>query len=434
MISYLVQHSRIDENTDIEVPRYWYNIAPDLPKPLPPPIDPLDADISLINRLRELLPSELIDQEFTFERYIGIPKEVRELYIEIGRPTPLVRAYKLEKSLGTPAKIYYKFEGVLASGSHKLNTAIPQAYYSYREGYSELVTETGAGQWGLALSIAGSLFGVPSTVFMTRSSYISKVKRVELMRKHGATVIPSPSNITRVGRGILEDEPDHPGSLGIAISEAVEWVMEKPESRRYLPGSVMEYVILHQTVIGLEAIEQFRAIDEYPDKIIGCVGGGSNLSGLAYPFYREYVEGRAKLPEIIAVESSLIPKASRGEYRYEHPDAYGALPMIKMYTVGRHYKPPAIKAAGLRFHGLASSLSLLIREGLVRVRAYDPDSVREAAELFYRSEGVLPAPESSHAVLAAIDEALEAKRRGEGITILINLSGHGLYDEDFFRG
>ncbi len=416
-------------NDDL-IPRYWYNIAPDMPRPVPPPIDPLDSGLSLVDRLKEILPHHLIDQEFSFERYIEIPEEVRKIYREMGRPTPLLRARRLEEMLGTRAKIYYKYEGSLPSGSHKLNTAIAQAYYAYREGYGTLVTETGAGQWGLAVSIASRMLGLKSQIFMTRSSYLSKRRRVELMLENGAEVYPSPSDLTEAGKRFLSRDPDHPGSLGIAISEAVETVLKDPWSKRYIPGSVMEYVLIHQTVIGLEALEQIDREGVVPDIIVACVGGGSNLAGISYPFYGEAVRRGEKPPRIIGVESSLVPKMMRGVYRYEHPDTGGVLPMIKMLTLGREFIPPSIRAAGLRYHGVAPSLSILVREGFVEPRAYTPEQAREAGLLFHRSEGFLPAPESAHAVAAAIEEARRAGARE--ISILINLSGHGLYDQDFY--
>jgi pyridoxal-phosphate dependent TrpB-like enzyme len=416
------------------IPRFWYNIAPDLPRPIPPPIDPIESEYSLIDRLKEILPHALIDQEFSFERYIEIPEEIRDVYAKIGRPTPLKRAENLEKILGTPAKIYYKFEGALPSGSHKLNTAVAQVYYAYREGYREVVTETGAGQWGLAVSIASRLMGVKAYIFMTRSSYTSKKKRLNLMLENGADVYPSPSTITKTGKSVPEADRDHPGSLGIAISEAVEHVLSDPSSRRYIPGSVMEYVLIHQTVIGLEAMDQMKSLGEDPDVLVACVGGGSNLAGLVYPFYGDASRRGEKPPRIIAAESSLVPKMTRGVYRYEHPDSMGILPMIKMYTLGRDFIPPSIRAAGLRYHGVASSISILLREGLIEPRAYSPEDAREAGILFYRAEGILPAPESAHAVAAVIQEAVEARRRNRRITILMNLSGHGLYDEDFYGG
>jgi len=414
------------------LPRFWYNIAPDLPRPLPPPVDPIDSEVSLVDRLRDILPHALIDQEFTFERYVEIPEEVRRAYISIGRPTPLIRARRLEAYLETPARIYYKYEGILPSGSHKLNTALAQVFYVAMEKYSSVVTETGAGQWGLAVSIASRMMGLRAYIFMTRSSYKSKRKRVELMIENGAEVFPSPSSITETGKRFFEADGDHPGSLGIAISEAVEMVMRDPGSMRYIPGSVMEYVLLHQTVIGLEAMEQMRILDESPSIIIGCVGGGSNLAGIAYPFYGESIRKGEQPPRIIAAESSLVPKMTKGVYRYEHPDTMGVLPMIKMYTLGRDFTPPAIRAAGLRYHGVAPSLSILIRGGFVEPRVYTPEEAREAGLLFHKIEGILPAPESAHAIAATIREAINARRRNEKISILMNLSGHGLYDQDFY--
>jgi pyridoxal-phosphate dependent TrpB-like enzyme len=415
------------------IPRFWYNIAPDLPKPLPPPIDPLDSEYSLIDRLKEILPHTLIDQEFTFERYIEIPEDVRNMYARAGRPTPLRRAKRFEKIIETPAKIYYKFEGALLSGSHKLNTAIAQVYYAHREGYREVVTETGAGQWGLAVSIASKFMNVKAYIFMTRSSYATKKKRLSLMLENGAEVYPSPSTITKIGKSVLETDRDHPGSLGMAISEAVEYVLRDPSSRRYIPGSVMEYVLIHQTVIGLEARDQLKMLNENPDVLVACVGGGSNLAGLVYPFLGEAFRRSEKPPRVIAAESNLIPKMTKGIYRYEHPDSSGILPMIKMYTLGRDFKPPSVRAAGLRYHGVASSISILLKEGLIEPRSYSPEEAKEAGLLFYRAEGILPAPESAHAIVAAIQEAIMARRRNKEVTILLNLSGHGLYDEDFYE-
>jgi pyridoxal-phosphate dependent TrpB-like enzyme len=417
---------------NVSIPKFWYNIAPDLPKPLPPPIDPIDSEYSLIDRLREILPHTLIDQEFTFERYIEIPEDVRNIYARIGRPTPLKRAKRFEEILGTPAKIYYKFEGALPSGSHKLNTAVAQVYYAHREGYREVVTETGAGQWGLAVSMASRFMGVRAYIFMTRSSYATKKKRLSLMLENGAEVYPSPSMITKTGRSVLEIDREHPGSLGVAISEAVEYVLSDPSTRRYIPGSVMEYVLIHQTVIGLEAMDQMKRLGDDPDILIACVGGGSNLAGLVYPFLGEAFKRGEKPPRVIASESSLIPKMTKGIYRYEHPDSTGILPMIKMYTLGKDFKPPSVRAAGLRYHGVASSISILLREGLIEPRSYSPEEAREAGLLFYKAEGILPAPESAHAIAATIHEAMEARRRNKEVTILLNLSGHGLYDEDFY--
>jgi len=409
------------------LPTHWYNISADLPRPLPPPRDP-EAAPSRIELLNKLLPPSLIDQEFTFERFIKIPDEVAAAYLRLGRPTPLVRAVRLERRLGTRARIYYKFEGALPSGSHKINTAIAQAYFTVTDGFTRLTTETGAGQWGTAMAIASAMFGIDLTVFMTRSSYLSKRGRVSLMRIYGANVIPSPSDLTETGSKALSRNPDHPGSLGLAISEAIEYVLKQGDAR-YVPGSVMEYVLMHQTVIGQEAMVQLKELGEEPTVIIGCVGGGSNFAGLAYPFIGEELRGGGVKRRYIAVESSSAPKMTKGVYGYEHPDSAGYLPMLKMLNIGKDYVPPPIHASGLRYHAAAPSLSILVREGIVEPRAYSQEEIIEAAMLFSRTEGILPAPESSHAIKAAIDVAIS----GGDDVILINLSGHGLLDLDSYE-
>lgn len=402
----------------------WYNIAADLPTPLPPPKDPDDGD-SRIALLTRILPSALIDQEFTAERWIPIPEEVRDAYRRVGRPTPYRRAEGLEKALGVKVHIYYKYEGALPVGSHKLNTALAQAYYAKLDGAEEVATETGAGQWGMAVSLAAALFGLKAVVFMTRSSYEKKRQRVVFMRTYGATVYPSPSEITETGKKFYK--PDHPGSLGIAISEAVEYTLAG-ERRRYLPGSVLEFVLIHQSVIGLEAIQQ---MPEEPDYAVGCVGGGSNFGGFAYPMIGMKLRGEGfEKTKFLAAESAAAPKLTAGDYKYDFPDAVGILPMIKMYTLGHDYVPPAVHAAGLRYHGAAPSLSLLKRLGLVEAVAYRQEDVFEAAVLFARSEGIVPAPESAHAVKAVIDIA---KKLPPGSVIAFNLSGHGLLDVDAYE-
>ncbi len=410
----------------VSVPHYWYNIAADLPIPLPPVRDPYEGP-SRIELLTKILPSTLIDQEFSGERWIRIPDEIRSVYERIGRPTPFRRAENLERYLGTKARIYYKFEGVLPSGSHKLNTAIAQAYYARQDGAKEVVTETSAGQWGLAVSIAAALLGMKAIIFMTRASYISKPQRRILMQVLGADVYPSPSNLTEFGKKLLEKDPNHPGSLGIAISESVEYVLQKPEERKYLPGSVMEFVLIHQTVIGLEVLEQ---LPEEPDYMIACVGGGSNFGGFTYPIIgmklRE--EGFEKT-RFIAVESKAAPKLTCGKYMYDHPDTSGILPMIKMYTLGKDYVPPPIHAAGLRYHGAAPSLSILVKLGIVEAVAYEQEEVMKAAQIFAKTEGIIPAPESAHAIKAVIDIA---KKASPGTVIVFNLSGHGLLDTDAY--
>jgi len=402
----------------------WYNIAADLPAPLAPPRDP-DEGESRIALLTRILPSALIDQEFTAERWVAIPEEVRAVYARLGRPTPLLRAEGLERALGVKVRIYYKYEGVLPVGSHKVNTAVAQAYYAKADGAVEVATETGAGQWGMAVSLAAALFGLRAVVFMTRSSYNSKRQRLAFMRAYGATVYPSPSDVTEAGR--RHYRPDHPGSLGIAISEAVEYVLSG-ERRRYLPGSVMEFVLLHQTVIGLEAMRQ---LPEEPDVAVACVGGGSNFAGFTYPMIGAKLRGEGfEKTRFIAAESAAAPKLTKGEYRYDFPDAVGTLPMIKMYTLGHDYVPPPVHAAGLRYHGAAPSLSLLRRLGYIEAVAYTQEEVMQAALLFARTEGVIPAPESAHAIKAAIDIA---KKLPPGSVIAINVSGHGLLDVDAYE-
>ncbi len=412
----------------VDVPTAWYNIGVDLPRPVPPLRDPPSGH-SRIDLLRKIIPSELLDQELSAERYIRIPDEVRELYRKVGRPTPLLEARGFARALGRPdVRIYYKFEGSLPSGSHKLNTAIPQVYYAVSDGAKEVVTETSAGQWGLAVSIAAALFKVKATIFMTRASFRSKVYRRTLMQVYGANVIESPSSATAIGRELLKEDPEHPGSLGIAIGEAVEYVLQDPVSRKYLPGSVMEFVLIHQTVIGLEAIRQ---LPEEPDYVIACVGGGSNFAGIAYPMLGMKFRGDGfERTKFIAAESSAAPKLTRGEYRYDFPDTAELLPMIKMYTLGHKFVPPSIHAAGLRYHGAAPSLSLLVRLGHVEVRDYDQMEVLRAGVLFARSECIAPAPESAHAIRAVIDVI---RRASPGTVILFNLSGHGLLDADAYN-
>lgn len=410
----------------VDVPTYWYNIAVDLPRPVPPMIDPegVESRIALLNKI---LPSRLIEEENTLARYIEIPEYVMEAYRSIGRPTPLVRARGLEKALGVAGvKIYYKAESILPGGSHKLNTAIAQAYYAKLDGAREVVTETGAGQWGLAVSMAAAKTGLKPTIFMTRSSYKSKKARRMLMQVLGATVHPSPSNVTLAGRSVMDRE--HPGSLGLAIAEAVEYTLGG-EDRRYLPGSALEAVLMHQTIIGLEVLAQ---LDEEPDYMVGCVGGGSNFAGFTYPAIGAKLRGEGfEKTKFIAAESSASPKLSKGRYMYDGFEPMLTLPMAKMYTLGRHHVPPPLHAAGLRYHAAAPSLSLLRDLGIVEPVAYSQDRVIRDAMLFARSEGIIPAPESAHAISAVIDIARKARR---GSIIVFNLSGHGLLDTDAYGG
>ena len=411
------------------VPNFWYNIVPDLPRPLPPPRDPEDDDrFSRIELLPKLFPSALLDQEFSAENSIPIPSEVLEAYRKVGRPTPIVRARNLEKVLDTPAKIYFKREDLSPTGSHKVNTALAQAYYSKMENVDTLVTETSAGQWGSALAFACAMFNIKCLVFMTRSSYLQKPYRKTLMNLYGAEVVPSPSNRTEVGRKLLRENPEHPGSLGIAISEAVETAI-KNENVKYSVGSVMNFVLLHQTVIGLETKEQLEELQETPDVIIGCVGGGSNFAGLSFPFIGDKLtKGELKNTRFIAVESKASPKITEGNYVYEHADTAGYLPMLKMFTVGRNYIPSPIHAAGLRYHAAAPTLSILIKEGIVEKAAYTQEEVLEIAKIFAKTEGIVPAPETAHAIKQVMVEALKCKRRKQQKTIVFCFSGHGLLD------
>ena len=409
-----------------DLPSKWYNILPDLPEKLPAPLDPVSKKPIDPKKLERIFAKELVSQEVSTERFIDIPEEVREAYIRVGRPTPLIRAKNLEEYLGTPAKIYYKYEGVTPTGSHKVNTALAQVYYNRIEGTKRVVTETGAGQWGSALALAGALFGIKVRVYMTRSSYKQKPYRRTLMQVYGAEVHPSPSNRTEVGRKFLQEDPDHPGSLGIAISEAIEDVLKDPYSK-YCLGSVLNHVLMHQSIIGLEAKKQMEILGAYPDVIVGCVGGGSNFAGLSYPFMMDRLVAGREI-RFIAVEPVASPSMTRGIYEYDYGDSAGLTPLLKMHTVGHSYRVPPIHAGGLRYHGVAPTLSILLKHGLVEARAYKQTEVFKAAEIFAKTEGLVVAPETAHAVKAVIDLALDAKRKREEITILFNLSGHGLLD------
>ncbi len=417
------------------LPQFWFNVKPFLPKPLPPMIKP-DGTPVKPEELEVLFAKELVRQEFSDATTIKIPEEIREAYVEIGRPTPLMRARRLEKYLGTPARIYFKYEGVTPTGSHKVNTALAQAYYNAIEGTKRIVTETGAGQWGSALSLAGAFFGLKVRVYMVRVSYEQKPYRRTLMQVYGAEVVPSPSNLTEFGRKLLKEDPNHPGSLGIAISEAVEDVVTH-EATKYCLGSVLNHVLLHQTVIGLEAKKQLEAIGEYPDVVVGCVGGGSNYAGLSYPFVADRLRGKTET-RFVAAEPKACPTLTRGVYEYDFGDTAGMTPLIKMFTLGHKYYVPPIHAGGLRYHGDAPTLSLLKAEGIIEAVAYRQTEVFEAGTLFAKLEGIVPAPESAHAVKAVIDEALKAKKEGEPRVILFNLSGHGLLDlagyEEYLAG
>ncbi|UXD21855.1 tryptophan synthase subunit beta [Ignicoccus pacificus DSM 13166] len=416
-------------------PKEWYNILPDLPEPVPPMRKP-DGSVVKPEELEVLFAKEVVRQEFSQDRWIPIPEEVRNTYLEIGRPTPLIRAKRLEEYLKTPAKIYFKYEGVTPTGSHKVNTALAQAYYHSKEGTERLTTETGAGQWGSALSLATALFDIALRVYMVRISYEQKPYRRIVMETYGAEVVPSPSPYTQVGKKFLEQDPNHPGSLGIAIAEAIEDAVTH-ENTKYSLGSVLNHVILHQTVIGLEAKKQMEALGEYPDVVIGCVGGGSNYAGLAYPFVYDRLKG-GKEVRFVAAEPKSVPSMSKGEYRYDFGDSAGLTPMLKMHTLGHDFVPPKIHAGGLRYHGVAPTLSILINHGIVEPVTYSQEEIFEAGRIFAKTEGIIPAPESDHAVKAAIEEALKAKEEGEERVILFNLSGHGLLDlkgyDDFLHG
>jgi tryptophan synthase beta chain len=408
------------------LPNDYYNIQHDLPEPLPPPLDPLTMQPMSLEPLLRLFAKECIMQEVSTEEFIPIPEEVREAYLRLGRPTPLYRAVRLEAKLNTPAKIFFKREDLNPAGSHKPNTAIAQAYYHKKEGTERLTTETGAGQWGSALALATALFDIDLTVYMTRSSYDQKPYRKTLMEVYGAEVFPSPSNRTSVGRRFLEKDPQHPGSLGLAISEAVEDCVSH-DNTKYSLGSVLNHVLLHQSVIGQEAKLQMEEFDADPDYVVGCIGGGSNFAGLSYPFMRDKLRGKSET-EFIAVEPKAVPSTTRGEYRYDYGDTAETAPLVKMYTLGHTYQCPPIHAGGLRYHGKAPSMCMLIDRGFMRSIAYSQNEVMEAGILLAQTEGIVAAPEANHAVKAAIELALECKRRNQSKTILFNLSGHGLLD------
>ncbi len=421
-----------------EIPKQWYNILPDLPKPLPPPIDPSSKQPVRPEMLEAIFGKELVRQEVSQDRWIDIPEEVREVY-RLWRPTPLIRAKRLEKLLGTPAKIYYKWEGVSPPGSHKPNTAVAQAYYLMKQGLERATTETGAGQWGSALAFGCMWFGLKATIYMVRASYLQKPYRRVLMQLYGAEVFPSPSDKTDSGKKLLAENPEHPGSLGIAISEAIEDTLKHQDTARYTLGSVVNHVLIHQTVVGLESLKQFALIDDYPDVVIGCVGGGSSFSGTFWPFYYErYAAKKAPKPvEFIATEPTACPTMTKGIYTYDHGDTARLTPLLKMHTLGHDFVPAPIHAGGLRYHGDAPTLCLLVNEGIVKARAYTQTEVFEAAKLFTRAEGVVLAPEPAHAVKAVIDEALKCKETGESKTIFFLGCGHGHFDmkayEDFLE-
>jgi tryptophan synthase beta chain len=409
-----------------EMPRSWYNIQADLPRPLPPSLHPGTKQPLTPDDLAPLFPMALIMQEVSQERYIDIPEEVQEIY-RLWRPTPLLRARRLEKALGTPAHIYYKYEGVSPSGSHKLNTAVAQAYYNKSEGVTGLTTETGAGQWGSALSQACNFFGIECVVYMVKISYQQKPHRRTIINSFGATVTPSPSDTTDAGRSILAKNPDSTGSLGIAISEAVEVAVKSGGKYKYSLGSVLNHVLMHQTVIGQECLKQMEMAGEYPDVVIGCVGGGSNFGGIALPFVQQNLTG-GKNTRIIAVEPNACPSLTRGPYAYDFGDAVGMAPLVKMYTLGHNFVPAPLHAGGLRYHGMAGIICELYNQKLIEAVAVPQLETFEGAMKFLRAEGIIPAPEPTHAIAVAIREAMAAKEAGEERVILFNLSGHGHFD------
>ena len=416
------------------MPKAWYNLAADLPTPLPPPLHPGTGKPIGPDDLAPIFPMAVIAQEVSTERWIEIPEPVREIY-RMWRPAPLVRAHGLEKALDTPAKIFFKYEGVSPSGSHKPNTSVPQAFYNKQEGVKRLTTETGAGQWGSSLAFAASLFGLEVEVFMVKISYQQKPYRRALMETYGATCIASPSDMTESGRAILAKHPDSTGSLGIAISEAVERAVQRDDTK-YALGSVLNHVLLHQTIIGEEAMLQMADAGAEADVVIACTGGGSNFAGLAFPYMREKMKGRDV--RIIGVEPASCPTLTKGRYAYDFGDTGHLTPLVKMHTLGSTFVPPGFHAGGLRYHGMAPMVSHVMELGLMEARAYQQLECFAAGVQFARTEGIVPAPESTHAVKAAIDEALRCKAEGRSETILFNLSGHGHFDmqayTDYFAG
>jgi len=417
---------KIDLPVD-DLPKSWYNILPDLPQPLPPPKEP-EAGPSRFEFLSKVMIKKCLEQESSDQRWVPIPEELRELYTQAGRPRPLRRARRLEKFLKTPAHLYWKREDLSPTGSHKVNTALAQLFYAHEEGREGVCTETGAGQWGTALSYASCLMGLKCVVFWVRNVYDWKVDRRTLMKMYGAEVYPSPSNITDVGKSILETNSDHPGSLGIAISEGLEYA-GKNEGFVYCLGSVLNHVLMHQSVIGLETMEQFNIVGEQPDLMIGCFGGGSNFGGFTLPFIGEVLKGKRNC-EFLAAQSLAAPNISQGQYRYDFADHAGKTPLLKMYTLGHDVEMLPIFGDGLRYSGASPILSLLRNLGFIKTKTYPVDEkvVFEATRMFLRTEGFLPAPESSYAIRAMIDEGLKCKETGEEKVIACNVSGHGFLD------
>ena len=419
--------------TEREMPTSWYNVQADLPEPLPPILHPGTKEPTILPP--PLFPRALNEQEFSKERYIEIPEEIQQIY-RLWRPTMLHRAYRLEKALDTPAKIFYKYEGTSPAGSHKLNTAIAQAYYGKKEGAKRLATETGAGQWGSALAMGCKFMGLECKVYMVKVSYNQKPYRRILMETFGATVVPSPSQDTQIGRRILAETPDSTGSLGMAISEAVEDAFGRDDTF-YSLGSVLNHVLMHQTIVGQEAKKQMEMAGAYPDMIVGCVGGGSNFAGTFLPFIPDKLKKKKKM-QIIAVEPEACPSLTKGPYTWDYGDVAGMTPIAKMFTLGHTFVPPPVHAGGLRYHGMAPIVSHLVKLGLVEARAEHQVAVFQSAVAFAQAEGIIPAPEPAHAIKVVIDEALKCKESGEKKTILLALSGHGHFDlgayDEYLRG
>ncbi len=419
-----------------ELPTHYYNIIPDLPEPLSPPLNPKTKKPVTPEDLSPIFPAELIKQEMSPERFIEIPGPVREAY-KLFRPSPLIRAKRLEKELNTPAKIYYKYEGVSPSGSHKTNTALAQAYYNKQAGVKRLATETGAGQWGSALSFACDYFGLDCSVYMVRVSFDQKPYRKTMMKIYGADCVASPSEKTETGKKLLKENPDSPGSLGMAIAEAVEDAATHADTN-YSLGSVLNHVLLHQTVIGQEAKKQMEMAGDYPDIVIGCHGGGSNFAGLAFPFLADKLSGKKPNLRAIAAEPKSCPTLTKGKYEYDYGDSVGLTPYLLMYTLGHEFMPPPIHAGGLRYHGASPIVSQLVKKKVVEAVALEQKGVFEAAVRFARNQGIVPAPESAHAIKAVFDEAEKCRKSGESKTILFNLSGHGHFDmsayEQYLKG
>jgi tryptophan synthase beta chain len=421
----LMRPIRTTLTTD-EMPKKWYNILPDLPEPLAPPLNPATKQPIAPSDLEPIFPKGLIQQEMSDANYIDIPEEVLQAYMLATRPSPLQRALRLEQELKTPAKIYFKREDLSPAGSHKTNTAFAQAYYNMKEGVQRLTTETGAGQWGTALSLACNYFGLGCEVFMVRASYDQKPYRRDMMRIYGATVHPSPTELTDFGKKLLKENPKHPGSLGIAISEALETCV-KAGNAKYSLGSVLNHVMLHQTIIGQETMLQFQKLGETPDYMVGCVGGGSNFAGFTFPFVGQKLKKKLDT-QFIAVEPTVVPSLTAGKYEYDFGDTAGMTPLLLMYTLGHNFVPSPIHAGGLRYHGAAPTVSQLVKHKVVKPVAYEQKEVFTAAVMFAKAEGIIPAPETAHAIKAVVDLALEAKKKNEKRVIAFNFSGHGLLD------